>query len=149
MYDDLLEALRGPVVALCVGPVTAAPLADLDVPFTCPDRMRLGSLMRHTTDVLAARTAPIEIADHELTVCAAAALIDGQPVELTPAQLALLRVLARRPGACVSRDDLLAALPGDGTDLHAVETAMGRLRRALGVPDLVTTVVKRGYRLNI
>ena len=35
------------------------------------------------------------------------------------------------------------------TDLHAVETAMGRLRRALGVPDLVTTVVKRGYRLSI
>ena len=149
VFDDLLEALDGPVAALCVGPVTAAPLAELGVPFTSPDRMRLGSLMRHTTDELAARTAPIRVAGHELTVCAAAALVDGKPVELTPAQLALLRVLARRPGACVSRDDLLAALPGDGTDLHAVETAMGRLRRALGVPDLVTTVVKRGYRLSI
>ncbi len=149
VFDDLLEALDGPVAALCVGPVTAAPLAELGVPFTSPDRMRLGSLMRHTTDELAARTAPIEVAGHELTVCAAAALVDGRLVELTPAQLALLRALARRPGACVSRDDLLAALPGDGTDLHAVETAMGRLRRALGVPDLVTTVVKRGYRLSI
>ena len=149
VLDDLLDALRGPVAALCVGPVTAAPLAELDVPFTCPDRMRLGSLMRHATDELAALTAPIEVAGHELTVCAAAALVDGRPVDVTPAQIAMLRVLARRPGACVSREDLLAALPGVGTDLHAVETAMGRLRRALGVPDLITTVVKRGYRLNV
>ena len=148
-YEALLAALRGPVAALCVGPVTAAPLVDLDVPFTSPDRMRLGALMRHTTEQLAARTAPVEVAGHELTVCAAAVLLDGEPVEVTPAQLALLRALSRRPGACVSREELLAALPGAGTDPHAVETAMGRLRRSLGVPDLVTTVVKRGYRLNV
>lgn len=147
--EELLEALRGPVAALCVGPVTAAPLVELDVPYTSPDRMRLGALMRHATEELAARTAPVRVAGHALTVCAAAVLVDGEPVELTPAQLALLRVLARRPGSCVSRDDLLAALPGDGADPHAVETAMGRLRRSLRVPELVTTVVKRGYRLNI
>lgn len=149
VYDDLLEALRGPVATLCVGPVTAAPLAELDVPFTAPDRMRLGSLMRHTTDEIAARTAPIRIAGHDLTVCAASVLLDGELVDLSPAQVALLRELSRRPGACISRSDLLAALPGDGSDPHAVETAVGRLRRALGVPDLVSTVIKRGYRLNI
>lgn len=146
--EELLEALRGPVAALCVGPVTAAPLVEVDVPFTSPERMRLGALMKHATEELAARTAPIRVAAHDLTVCAAAVLVDGEPVEVPPAQLALLRTLARRPGACVSRADLLAALPGDGTDPHAVETAMGRLRRSLGVPELVSTVVKRGYRLN-
>lgn len=52
VHDDVLEALRGPVVALCVGPVTAAPLVDLDVPVSCPERMRLGALMRHATEVL-------------------------------------------------------------------------------------------------
>lgn len=149
IHDELVEAFRGPVAALCVGPVTASPLAELGVPFTRPPRMRLGSLMRHATEELTTRTAPVRVAGHELTVCAAAVLVDGEPVDVTPAQSALLRVLARRPGACVSRSELLAALPGDGTDLHAVETAMGRLRRALGVPELVTTVVKRGYRLNI
>lgn len=149
VYDDLLDALRGPVAALCVGPVTAAPLAELGVPFTAPDRMRLGSLMRHTTEVIAERTAPIKVSGHEFTVCAAAVLVDGQRVDVSPAQVALLRALSRRPGNCVSRPDLLAALPGDGTDPHAVETAMGRLRRALGVADVVSTVVKRGYRLNI
>jgi uroporphyrinogen-III synthase len=34
-------------------------------------------------------------------------------------------------------------------DAHAVETAVGRLRAALGEPTLVTTVVKRGYRLAV
>ena len=149
VYDQLLAALSGPVAALCVGPVTAAPLIELGVPVTMPERMRLGSLMRHTTDVIAEQTAALSVAGHELTVCAAAVQLDGQLVEVSPAQVALLRSLARRPGACVSRDDLLAALPGDGTDPHAVETAVGRLRKALGVPGLVTTMVKRGYRLNI
>ena len=58
-----------------------------------------------------------------------------------------LHTLARKPGWVVSRADLLRALPGSGTDEHAVETAMARLRTALGVPRLIQTVVKRGYRL--
>lgn len=149
VYDELLEALDGAVAALCVGPVTARPLVERGVQVALPDRMRLGSLMRHTGEVIAERTAPVAVAGHELTVCAASVLIDGRQIAVSPAQLGLLRALARRPGTCVSRADLLAALPGDGTDPHAVETAMGRLRKALGVPDLVSTVVKRGYRLNI
>lgn len=148
LHDQLLAAFNGPVAALCVGPVTAAPLADLGVAFTMPERMRLGSLMRHATEEITVRTAPILVGGHELSVCAGAVLLDGRLVAVSPAQVALLRALARRPGACVSRADLLAALPGAGADEHAVETAMGRLRRALGVPNLVNTVVKRGYRLN-
>jgi uroporphyrinogen-III synthase len=63
--------------------------------------------------------------------------------------MALLRALARRPGWVVGRGELLRALPGTGTDEHAVETAMARLRTALGTPKLVQTVVKRGYRLSL
>jgi uroporphyrinogen-III synthase len=66
---------------------------------------------------------------------------------IPPAGMAMLRALARRPGRVVSRAELLAALPGGGGDEHAVETAMTRLRAALGEPRLVQTVVKRGYRL--
>ena len=53
---------------------------------------------------------------------------------------------ARLP-VTVCRGDLLRALPGSGTDEHAVETAMARLRSALGAPRLIQTVVKRGHRL--
>ncbi|MFN3602045.1 MAG: uroporphyrinogen-III synthase [Dietzia sp.] len=149
IHDDVLDALSGPVAALCVGPVTAEPLVELGVPVSMPERMRLGALMRHVTDELVARSQPVMVADHELTVCAAGVLMDGRSIELSPAPLALLRAMADRPGKCVGREELLAVLPGDGADPHAVETAMGRLRRALGVPGLVTTVVKRGYRLTV
>ncbi len=56
-------------------------------------------------------------------------------------------MLAHHPGQVVSRAQLLAALPNDGQDEHAVEVAIGRLRTALGDPRIVQTVVKRGYRL--
>ncbi len=42
---------------------------------------------------------------------------------LSPAGMATIRALANRPGAVVSWVDLLSALPGTGTDAHAVETA--------------------------
>ena len=43
----------------------------------------------------------------------------------------------------------MRALPGTGTDTHAVETAVLRLRTALGDKNIVSTVVKRGYRLPV
>jgi uroporphyrinogen-III synthase len=63
--------------------------------------------------------------------------------------MATIRALAARPGNVVSRGDLLNVLPGGGTDTHAVETAVLRLRTALGDKHIVTTVVKRGYRLAV
>jgi uroporphyrinogen-III synthase len=35
----------------------------------------------------------------------------------------------------------------EALDDHALEVAMSRLRRSLGAPGLITTVVKRCYRL--
>ena len=63
--------------------------------------------------------------------------------------MATIRALALRPGTVVSRSDLLSALPGSGSDTHAVETAVLRLRTALGDKQIVSTVVKRGYRLAV
>ncbi|NED80693.1 uroporphyrinogen-III synthase, partial [Streptomyces sp. SID11233] len=61
----------------------------------------------------------------------------------------VLRALAERPGWVVSRPDLLRRVwPGQEADEHAVETAVTRLRAALGpLAGLVRTVPKRGYRL--
>lgn len=68
---------------------------------------------------------------------------------VSPAGLAALRVLAQRPGNVVARDTLLRALPGRGNSMHAVETAVLRLRTALGDSQIVVTVIKRGYRLAV
>jgi uroporphyrinogen-III synthase len=40
-------------------------------------------------------------------------------------------------------------LPGSASDPHAVDTAVLRLRKALGDSKIVATVVKRGYRLAV
>jgi uroporphyrinogen-III synthase len=60
--------------------------------------------------------------------------------------MAVLEELVRRPGVVISRSRLLSLLPGGGSDEHAVEMAVTRLRGAVG-SRVVQTVVKRGYRL--
>ncbi|MFP5068599.1 uroporphyrinogen-III synthase [Pseudonocardia nantongensis] len=145
--DELLTALRGPVLALCVGPVTAAPLEDLDVPTVQPQRSRLGAMVRTCESVVPDRARRLPVAGHVLELRGHAVLVDGRYRALPPTPIALLRVLVRRPGRVVSRAELLAAQPGGAEDEHAVENAIGRLRAALGEPGLVQTVVRRGYRL--
>lgn len=148
--DRVVSALRTDVHAMCVGPVTARPLVRLGVPTSSPERMRLGALARHITDelpLLQART--VRVAGHVLEIRGTCVLVDGVVKSLSPAAMATIRALAHRPGAVVSRFDLLGALPGTGTDTHAVETAVLRLRTALGDKNIVSTVVKRGYRLAV
>lgn len=148
--DRVLGALRTNVHAMCVGPVTARPLVRLGVPTSAPERMRLGALARHITDelpLLQART--LRVAGHVLEIRGTCVLVDGVVKELSPAGMATIRALAQRPGTVVGRADLLRALPGTGTDTHAVETAVLRLRTALGDKRIVSTVVKRGYRLPV
>src|SRR5690606_35184222 len=48
--EELLAALRGPVLAACVGPVAHAPLADHGVPAVVPRRFRLGALVHTLCD---------------------------------------------------------------------------------------------------
>ena len=148
--DRAVAALRTDVHAMCVGPVTAQPLVRLGIPTSAPERMRLGALARHITDelpLLQSRT--VRVAGHVLEIRGTCVLVDGAVKWLSPAGMATIRTLAHRPGAVVSRFDLLSALPGSGTDTHAVETAVLRLRTALGDKNIVCTVVKRGYRLAV
>lgn len=147
LRDELIAAMRGPVVALCVGPVTAGPLEAVDVPTVQPHRSRLGAMVRRLEAELPARARRLPVAGHWMELRGHAVLVDGELRAVPPTGMGLLRVLARRPGRVVSRAELLRALPGGGDDEHAVETAVARLRSALAVPTLVQTVVKRGYRL--
>lgn len=53
LLEEYLDALRGPVSAICVGPVTSAPLDALGVPTKAPERARLGSLAKFIEEQLA------------------------------------------------------------------------------------------------
>ncbi|MFG2295280.1 uroporphyrinogen-III synthase [Streptomyces sp. NPDC048603] len=149
MGEEVLAALRGGVLAACVGPVTALPLQARSVDTVQPERFRLGPLVQLLCQELPARARRLRVAGHSLELRGHAVLLDGVLRPVPPAGMSLLRALARRPGWVVSRADLLRALPGAGRDEHAVETAMARLRAALGAPKLIQTVVKRGYRLSL
>lgn len=145
---QLLQALRHRVVAVCVGPVTAAPLERRGVPTCQPERPRLGNLVRAVVDqVPARRSRPLSVHGHLLDVRGHAVVVDDDVVGLPPVPMAVIAALAAQPGKVLTRQELLASLPGDGGDEHAVEMAVTRLRAALGDPGIVQTIVKRGYRL--
>jgi uroporphyrinogen-III synthase len=145
--DELVSALRGRVLAFAVGTVTAGPLDAVGVPTCQPERARLGALAREVVARLPERDPVLDVGEHTLQVRGYAAVVDGRLVELAPGPMTVLRELAGRTGSVVSRDELVASLPGGG-DGHAVEMAVTRLRAALQAP-LVETVVKRGYRLKV
>ncbi|MEV0489692.1 uroporphyrinogen-III synthase [Streptomyces atratus] len=147
LLPEILSALQGEVVSACVGPVTALPLQARGIDTIQPERFRLGPLVQLLCRELPGGARTLPIAGHRVEIRGHAVLVDDELRAVPPAGMALLHTLARRPGWVVTRADLLRALPGSGTDEHAVETAMARLRTALGVPRLIQTVVKRGYRL--
>ncbi|MGW7528568.1 uroporphyrinogen-III synthase [Streptomyces sp. NPDC054783] len=147
LLEELLSALAHDVLPACVGPVTAIPLQAQGVDTIQPERFRLGPLVQLLCQELPGRSRALPIAGHRVEIRGHAVLVDGALKPVPPAGMSLLRALSRRPGWVVPRADLLRALPGAGRDEHAVETAMARLRTALGAPKLIQTVVKRGYRL--
>lgn len=144
---ELLDALRHDVLPACVGPVTALPLQGHGVDTVQPERFRLGPLVQLLCAELPGRARTLPVAGHRVEIRGQAVVVDGDLRPVPPAGMSLLRSLSRRPGWVVPRAELLRALPGAGSDEHAVETAMARLRTALGTPKLIQTVVKRGYRL--
>lgn len=78
----------------------------------------------------------------------------GAAVELTPKEFRLLASLARRPGAIVSRDELLETLwdDVDFVDDNTLTVNVARVRRRLaelGLADAIETKRGQGYRLLI
>ncbi|MBI1196516.1 MAG: response regulator [Phenylobacterium sp.] len=75
----------------------------------------------------------------------------GRTVRLSPADAALLRVLAGRPGEVWRRDALLAQLHGDGGAAggRSIDARVARLRRTLsdcdGAGDMIKTLRGGGY----
>ena len=74
--------------------------------------------------------------------------VDDEPVHLTPTEFDLLRVLAARPGAVLTREQLLAEVWGwrDGSGHRTVDSHIRGLRRKLGA-EHVRTVHGIGYAL--
>jgi DNA-binding response OmpR family regulator len=73
----------------------------------------------------------------------------GMPLTLTRKEFGVLECLAEADGATVSAEQLLEHVWDENADpfSNTVAVTVGRLRRKLGEPSLIETVVGVGYRL--
>ncbi|MEE6272774.1 uroporphyrinogen-III synthase [Georgenia wangjunii] len=148
LAENLVQALRTDVVAAAVGPVTAGPLRAAGVEPIVPERFRMGALIRLVCEHLALHhvtEAATVLGPVQIRGCSV--VLGSRVTTLAPAPLALFRALAGARGGILTRQQLMAHLPGTPS-AHALDMAIARLRQSLPEPELVTTVVKRGYRLN-
>ena len=78
------------------------------------------------------------------------ALLDGERVELTAQEFALLLALMENPDMPISREQLLRKAWGYQSigETRTVDVHVQRLRKKLGV-DRIETVYKCGYRLKM
>jgi DNA-binding response OmpR family regulator len=73
----------------------------------------------------------------------------GRPLSLTRKEMGILEELIVADGGVVSTEDLLERVWDENADpfTRTVTVTIGRLRRKLGEPDPIDTVVGSGYRL--
>jgi DNA-binding response OmpR family regulator len=73
----------------------------------------------------------------------------GRPLSLTRKEMGILEELLAADGGVVSAEDLLERVWDENADpfTRTVTVTVGRLRRKLGEPDPIDTVVGSGYRL--
>lgn len=148
--DELCAALAGDVIVVCLTEDVAAPLRAVGIEPRRPAQPLATGLADAAEEALAGRTVRVHAAGRDLEVRGRAVMVDGRPIRIAPAPIAVLRRLAESPGELLSGSELGNALPspqqaGD----HAVEMAVCRLRRALDGIPLVETVMKRGYRIAV
>jgi uroporphyrinogen-III synthase len=153
VVDEVVEVIdSGQVRVFCVGPVCATGIteAGLPEPFV-PVRHRLGAMVQQVAQYFATQGEDVQMAGTRVRVQGRLALIDGcKAAWLTDRERALLTALLDRPGAVLSKPELLRRVwRGAETDEHLVEVTVARLRQRLGsASDGIETVVRRGYRVS-
>lgn len=144
------RARSGRLLMAAVGPITAEPLQRAGFAPLIAERGRLGSLVRGVVTHYGGGGAPrLETAAGCLELRSGGVVLDGRFVALSRAGLAVLGVLFEARGAVVPRAALQEALPRTGQSGHAVDVAIARLRESLDAPGIISTVVKRGYRVAV
>ena len=74
---------------------------------------------------------------------------DGRPVTLTRKEFGVLEAVLGADGAVISAEELLESVWDEHADpfSNTVSVTIARLRRKLGEPPLIETVIGSGYRL--
>jgi DNA-binding response OmpR family regulator len=134
---SVVRGLRGGADDYLVKPARLAELlARLDVV----------TQRRRATAASAAQT--VTEGDVVVDLAAREVEVGGAPVALTAKEFELLEVLVTRPGAAVSRQQLMDAVWGDAyvAISRTLDVHMTGLRAKLGRPGLISTIRGYGYR---
>jgi uroporphyrinogen-III synthase len=148
--EALRDALRGDVLAACIGPIAAGPLRMAGIPVSLPTRPRMASLVREIGDRLPERQSRVARAGgHRIEVRPRAVVVDAVAVNPGPEGMVLLRRLAEDPGRFVESDELAEALWSIRPDAGSAEVddVVTRLHSVLGDSRIVQGVPGKGYRL--
>ena len=158
--DDVCRALSGEGAIARVLMLTASGTVDdrvsglrlgaddyLGKPFAFAELVaRVEALSRRTATarppVLERNGVRLDLARREVTR-------DGVPVRLTRKELGVLQVLLAAEGAVVSAEELLERVWDEHADpfTNTVRVTVMNLRRKLGEPPVVETVIGAGYRI--
>ncbi|CAM5665312.1 transcriptional regulatory protein CutR [Streptomyces avidinii] len=116
-------------------------------PFHFPELiLRIRSLARRRPS---ARARTLRAAGLELDPVRRTALREGRPLELSVKEFAVLEALLRASPGFLSAEALLEQVWDENADpfTNTVTVTIGRLRRKLGGPPVITTTPGVGYRI--
>jgi two-component system KDP operon response regulator KdpE len=105
-------------------------------------RARVAALLRRAAGPAADEGGAIELGPVRIDVAARLVTVTGQPVDLTPREYELLKVMLSQPGRLLTRGRLLRAVWGTAYDdaPHYLHVYVSRLRRKLLAADPTGTV---------
>lgn len=116
-------------------------------PFHFPELvLRLRALARRAP---APEPRILRVSGIELDPRARSASRDGQPLDLSVKEMAVLEALMEASPAYLSAEDLLEKVWDEMADpfTKTVQVMVGRLRRKLGEPAVIETLQRAGYRI--
>ena len=112
---------------------------------------RIGAVLRRVRPGLAGES--LSYADLEMDTVGHKVRRSGEVIQLGPTEFRLLKHFLEHPGWVFSRERLLDAVWGHGSDIEVrtVDVHIRRLRKAInegGRPDVIRTVRSAGYALD-
>jgi two-component system KDP operon response regulator KdpE len=119
-------------------------------------RARVGAVLRRAAGPAADAGGVVRLGPIEMDVAARRVTVEGTPVELTPREYELLKVMIAQPGRLLTKGRLLRAVWGTAyaDEAHYLHVYVSRLRRKLGAADpsgvaagLITAEPGIGYRI--
>jgi DNA-binding response OmpR family regulator len=147
LAEVVAEGLRdqGMAVDVALDGLTAAEKLDL-APYFPELVLRVRALARRRP---AARPRTLRAAGLELDPNRRTATRDGRRLDLSVKEFALLEALLRAAPAFLSAESLLEQVWDENADpfTNTVTVTIGRLRRKLGEPQIITTKPGVGYRI--